>query len=574
MAATTIARKHRRTGKVRGSKKLTMVGAAAATATAMTVGMASPGMTPAANALTLNADATTTGPLLWALNVLGVDNVNLEVAPGVTLDANLAYLPSEPVGLYDAINAAPFTRLLATFTRPNGVGIPFGATIAPLLIADGLGVFGSRSAYSALLASAGGNTPAGYTPLANPGLVNTITGNTCTNPSATCVQGTNVTNLAMLLVDNPFTPNGGIVARFPFAAGFLGVDTTTPTGQSASSTGIRFNGGVINVALGYNPGADFPASANPFSVANSVTAGLLPTYLLGGISSVGGADVNSIVLSLTSLLTLGTPFTSYSTIVPNDLPFMEPLRLTARLFNLVSYALGSDLRLSTPLADALQPAFEILVNTGYTDVVTPSEGGTYNRTYDKSAVNTPFRTEAPLTLKESLAVPGDVLNALWTGTVASVQNLIANGFFYRSSGLLEPAAAVPAPTAAVPAPAAATPAAVQPPAASSFSEVKSDEGSEGSFSDGTSVASDQGNNPAGPDVQDLKSPADPSPAADASPTTDPSPTADPSPTTGRTGAAEQSDDDGGPDANAQRPTRRGAGSGDSSKRDHSSRRAA
>ena len=462
MAATTIARKHRRTRKVHGfkklTKKLTLLGAATATATAMTVGMASPGMTPAANAITLNADATTTGPILWALDVLGIDSLSLTQG-ALTLNANLAYVPSDPPqGIYDAIigpNTANTFSWIATtrnFLRPNPLGIPLGGTVAPLLIADGLGVFGTRDAYNALLASANGTTPAGYTPLTPRGLVSSVTGQTCTTGVA-CGQGTNVTNLAMVLVDNPFTPNGGIVARFPFAAGFLGVDTTTPTGQSASSTGIAFNGGVINVALGYNPSADFPASANPFSLANSFTAGLLPTYLLGGFT-VGGADVNSIVLSLTALLAGGVPlasfapFTSYSTLAPNDLPFMEPMRLPARLFNLISFALGSDLRISTPLADALQPAFEIMVNTGYTDVQTPSEGGTYNRTYDLSAVNTPFRSEAPLTLQESLAVPGDVLQALWDGTVASVQNLIANGLFYTDSGLLEPAAAVPAPTAA------------------------------------------------------------------------------------------------------------------------------
>ena len=552
MAATTIARKHRRTRKVHGfkklTKKLTLLGAATATATAMTVGMASPGMTPAANAITLNADATTTGPILWALDVLGIDSLSLTQG-ALTLNANLAYVPSDPPqGIYDAIigpNTANTFSWIATtrnFLRPNPLGIPLGGTVAPLLIADGLGVFGTRDAYNALLASANGTTPAGYTPLTPRGLVSSVTGQTCTTGVA-CGQGTNVTNLAMVLVDNPFTPNGGIVARFPFAAGFLGVDTTTPTGQSASSTGIAFNGGVINVALGYNPSADFPASANPFSLANSFTAGLLPTYLLGGFT-VGGADVNSIVLSLTALLAGGVPlasfapFTSYSTLAPNDLPFMEPMRLPARLFNLISFALGSDLRISTPLADALQPAFEIMVNTGYTDVQTPSEGGTYNRTYDLSAVNTPFRSEAPLTLQESLAVPGDVLQALWDGSATALENLFTNGLFYNSPGLIEPGAAVPAPTAA-------TLAKVQPAAASS-SAVDVPQVEE----PGVEAVSD----PVTPIRSKARHSQKASPAA----------------------AAAESNDNDGPDANAQKSARGGAGSGDSdnsSKRDHSSRRA-
>ena len=552
MAATTIARKHRRTRKVHGfkklTKKLTLLGAATATATAMTVGMASPGMTPAANAITLNADATTTGPILWALDVLGIDSLSLTQG-ALTLNANLAYVPSDPPqGIYDAIigpNTANTFSWIATtrnFLRPNPLGIPLGGTVAPLLIADGLGVFGTRDAYNALLASANGTTPAGYTPLTPRGLVSSVTGQTCTTGVA-CGQGTNVTNLAMVLVNNPFTPNGGIVARFPFAAGFLGVDTTTPTGQTASSTGIAFNGGVINVALGYNPSADFPASANPFSLANSFTAGLLPTYLLGGFT-VGGADVNSIVLSLTALLAGGVPlasfapFTSYSTLAPNDLPFMEPMRLPARLFNLISFALGSDLRISTPLADALQPAFEIMVNTGYTDVQTPSEGGTYNRTWDTSAVNTPFRSEAPLSLQESLAVPGDVLQALWDGSAAALGNLFTNGLFYNSPGLIEPGAAVPAPTAA-------TLAKVQPAAASS-SAVDVPQVEE----PGVEAVSD----PVTPIRSKARHSQKASPAA----------------------AAAESNDNDGPDANAQKSARGGAGSGDSdnsSKRDHSSRRA-
>ena len=251
----------------------------------------------------------------------------------------------------------------------------------------------------------------------------------------------------MVLLDNPFTPNGGIIARFPFAAEFFGIDPVTQTAQSGQSEGLRFNSGFLNVALGYNPSADSPASFNPISWANSFTAGLLPTYLLGGFD-IKGASLGAILANLAGLILAGSTFTSYSTVVPNDLPLLEPMRLPAPLFNLASYALGSDLRLSAPVADALQPAFEIMVNTGYTDVQTPSEGGTYNRTYDKSAVPTPLWTEAPLTLQESLAVPGDVLQALWDGTVASVQNLIANGLFYTDSGLLAPAAAVPAPTAA------------------------------------------------------------------------------------------------------------------------------
>jgi hypothetical protein len=71
----------------------------------------------------------------------------------------------------------------------------------------------------------------------------------------------------------------------------------------------------------------------------------------------------------------------------------------------------------TLLADALQPAAEILVNVGYTDVQTPSEGGTYNRTYDQSGTYTPYLSVNPLTPAEWAQVPGDVVRALVNGFV-------------------------------------------------------------------------------------------------------------------------------------------------------------
>ena len=58
----------------------------------------------------------------------------------------------------------------------------------------------------------------------------------------------------------------------------------------------------------------------------------------------------------------------------------------------------------------------ILVNTGYSDVVTPSEGGDYERTFDQfNDPNKPFLSESPLTLEEALQVPGDVAQALIGG---------------------------------------------------------------------------------------------------------------------------------------------------------------
>ena len=129
-------------------------------------------------------------------------------------------------------------------------------------------------------------------------------------------------------------------------------------------------------------------------------ATLLPTYLLGG-GTLEGTDTDTIVNKLIALLTLNNSFTTYSTFAPNDLPLLEPLRLPAHLLNALFEVVGIPIHLGTPLADALQPALKILVNTGYTDVITPDKlntcatgcdpGGTpetyaqlgYHRPYDR-----------------------------------------------------------------------------------------------------------------------------------------------------------------------------------------------
>jgi len=402
MAATTIGR------KIRGTKTA-LIGAAAATAVAMTVGTTAY-TAPGANALTL--DTTTTGPLLRIAEALGVDSITVATVPGlgdVTLD--LHWTKPDPVGLYDAINAAAFGPFIAgTASRPN---IFAGGSTGPLLIATGQSTVAALQTYEALLASANGDTPAGFDPLTPAGKVNSITGQPCST-GALCVQGTNATNLGIALVRNPGTPNGGLYARFAPILNLFGIDPVSPDATSGSSTGLRLNSGLVNVALGYDLLSDFPETLNPFSMANSVLATILPTYLLGGIQ-VAGADENTIVNNLAALATLGVSSTSYSTLAPNDLPLLEPLRLPSRLLNAVFSAVGVPITLGTPLADALQPAAEILVNVGYTDVQTPSEGGTYNRTYDQSDVYTPYLSVAPLTPAEWAQVPGDVIKALISG---------------------------------------------------------------------------------------------------------------------------------------------------------------
>ncbi|SBS76764.1 PE-PPE domain protein [uncultured Mycobacterium sp.] len=411
MVAVAFSSKIQRGFKI-GGRKAALVGATAATAVAMTMGSVAAPVAPTANAA-LTLDTTTTGPLLWLVNQLGIDSYTFDNVPVVgSITLAFDYNRADPVGLYNDLNAATFggfNVLNYSFTRPN----PFATSpTGPLLVASGTGVPAALQTYQALLASANGNTPAGFTPLTARGKVN-ASGQSCSS-GVTCAQGYNVTNFPMALVRNPETPNGGLYSRFAPIFNLFGMNPVSPTAGSGSSLGIKFNGAFVNVALGYDMLSDFPETLNPFALANSFMASVLPTYLLGGVE-LQGASLNTIEGNLIALLTLGVPSTSYSTLVSTDLPLLEPLRLPSRILNAVFKQVGIPITLGTPLADALQPALEILVNTGYTDVQTPSEGGTYNRTYDQSGQYIPFLSQATLTPQEWAAVPGDVVKALFTG---------------------------------------------------------------------------------------------------------------------------------------------------------------
>lgn len=401
MTTMAVGRQARRANK-RNIKKAGLLSAAAATAAAMTVGLAG---TPVANALPSGADVTTTGPLLWLAAQLGFDSIELpNPLGGDDLTVNLNWTDSNPVNLYNVINSVPFGLSTAgAFVRP---ALLTDNNVAPILLAIGTGTTGAIDMHNAMLASGAGNTPNGFTPL-TPGLTNLTP---------------NITDLATILARSPYTPNGGIFARFPGLSGLFGIDDVSPDGAESSSNGIRFRSMVANIALGYDWMSDFPVTANWFSLANSFLAGNLPTYLLGGVE-LAGASQEDIEDNLIGLLVGQTPSTSFSTLNPTDLPLLEPLRLPARLINLVLEQLNIDFRMPTILANILEPAARILVNIGYTDVVTPSEGGTYNRTFDQSATQTPWLSEEPLTFQELMAVPGDVLKALVDGFGAEMQRL-------------------------------------------------------------------------------------------------------------------------------------------------------
>jgi len=192
---------------------------------------------------------------------------------------------------------------------------------------------------------------------------------------------------------------------------------------------LKLNTATLDVTWAYDLFSDFPVTLNPFSLVNSLLT-FLPVNLAGGVSlkaldtTAAGVNVAS-VLGILNRLSGGIAGVDdgqawYGTLLPNDLPILEPLRLPSRLINAV---FGTSL--GTPFADALQPAFTILVNTGYSDVVTPADIAAdptladtyqpYDRTFLTSATPEPFLSVNPLTPAEWVQVPGDVVRALFTG---------------------------------------------------------------------------------------------------------------------------------------------------------------
>ena len=356
--------------------------------------------------------AVTTGPLFAIAQAIGYTTIPIPDVDVIgTITIHTSWERSVPAVLAEAVDAAGFggyNPIGASFKRQPG-----GTLGSTILAGTGFSAYDAGLAYEALLASAGGNTPPGYPALQPAGKVGSLSGAPCTSGPG-CVQATNITNLAVLQVNNPGTPNGGLYARFAPILNLFGVQAVSAGGASARSTGVGLNAATIGIALGYNALSDFPETPNPFSLINSLLAAALPTHLLGG-GTLQGASEDLLYARLGALASLNVPSTSYSTFLPTDLPLLEPLRLPARLINTVLGTVGVSVSVPTPLADALQPALQILVNTGYTDVQTPAEGGTYNRTFKSSGELVPFASQAVLSPQEWLQVPGDVVRALVVG---------------------------------------------------------------------------------------------------------------------------------------------------------------
>jgi hypothetical protein len=279
-----------------------------------------------------------------------------------------------------------------------------------------------------------GQTPAGYIPFV-------------AAPGSNAAKPT-VTAQALALLQNPLRPNGGLYSRFPDIARALGGNPDMPPAGKAISTdgSIVLNTTTVDATWAYDPMADFPEVFNLTAIANSLSAFLPLNLVTGGLEGFVLADstgatvkIDDLALNLAGLLKMPIPILGtlpdsfwggvgkayYATIVPNQLPLLAPPRLVTFAVNAALRAFNSPFLLGNPIEDAIEPALKILVNIAYPDVVTPSEGGTYNRTFLTSGTPTPFNSVDPLTPEERKAVPGDV----WDALVGGVKAQLAKPFF-------------------------------------------------------------------------------------------------------------------------------------------------
>ncbi len=178
----------------RAARTATAMGAAAATAAALTVGPVATASPP--RELHPEVQLTTTsvyssGPLFRLLDVLGVDPIGLLPEDIAAILATLGItdinnIPSDSVAVNNALNAQAFTEFRVPF-----IGTLLARTSTGIVLGIGQGSYATTRAYQALRSSAAGTTWDGYDALESSG-----------------VSVANQTNLLLVLLRNPSRPRG------------------------------------------------------------------------------------------------------------------------------------------------------------------------------------------------------------------------------------------------------------------------------------------------------------------------------------------------------------------------------
>ena len=382
----------------------------------------------------------TAGPPFTLLKMLGAD---LGWVPGLPNSVaseinNSPYLDLE-VGLSDLLGSLPLVGpTVVGLLNGLGISIPdldIAEVRVSAVVGFGLGAFAAGMAYEQVVADLANQPGGGPTASEHPLLGS-------------------ITVLPMILLRNPGRANGGFFARFYPLAGLLGIDTVTPETEVSGSggipllnTGLRLGGAnlipiKVDGTVMYDPLSDFAAWPNPFSLANNLMAGLLPTYILRGLT------LDTVTEQLTSQLDdiLGGVLTGplkinlYLTIPSATLPLLEPLYLLSDLTSVLTLGMGAVNPFSM-LANAVAPALASAINLGYTDAVFNPVTGAYERTLTDAGTPTGFFSFPNVDWGHAVGV---ILNQLVQGIqkeffsgnpTAATPNVLTNLLGFLTGGL-------------------------------------------------------------------------------------------------------------------------------------------
>lgn len=383
----------------------------------------------------------TAGPPFTLLKLLGVD---LGWVPGFENSVaneviNSDYLPVE-VSINDLLEGllpGPALALITAITGPlpdlNVVNVRVATVVG-----FGIGAFAAGMAYDQIVNNLT-EQPGGGGPTA----VDSVLGS--------------ITVLPMILLRNPGRANGGLFARFYPLARLLGIDTVTPETEVTSrggipllETGLSLGGAnlipvKVDGTVQYDPLSDFAAWPNPFSLLNNLAAGILPTYILRGLTLDTIPD--QLAAQLAELIPddydgdFALRLNLYLTLKSATLPLLEPLYLASDVLNAVTFG-AFPINPFNMIANALSPALTSLVNLGYTDVFFNPETGAYERTLEEAGDPTPFLSFPNVNWSQ---VPGVVFNQLVQGIqkeffsgnpTPGTPNVLTNLFDFLNGGLL------------------------------------------------------------------------------------------------------------------------------------------
>ncbi|WP_231737682.1 PE-PPE domain-containing protein [Mycobacterium sp. IS-1742] len=380
----------------------------------------------------VGVNLVTSGDVFTLLKVLGTDLGWVPTLPNSVADDvdETEYLGIGVDGLLDLVDTGVInvpgllTQLLDRLGLFDLDQIPDVLKVrVPIVVGEGVGAFAAGMAYQDIVAQ----------------LPNQPGGTNYNGVEANPLLGS-VTVMPMLLLRNPGRANGGLFARLYPLAGLFGIDTVTPETEVSNSGGLQVPGGLyvggatlipvkIDATLQHDWLSDVPAWPNPFSLLNTLSAVVAPTYILRGLDTalVAGAvgeqlapQIGEVVGGLADDDPLALNL--YVTVPIDALPLLEPTYLFFDAINLLTGA-----NLNNPIGTALGPALTSLVNLGYTDVVRQwNDDGDYweyVRTFDDSDVPTAFGSFPDINW---MNVPGDIVGAFAAGVRQAFEDGLVN----------------------------------------------------------------------------------------------------------------------------------------------------